>query len=226
MDEFTLSLGDKIEIEIYDSNGERKNPVLVSQYEKTLKDGSMVIMAPIHAGRLYPIHYGDKLGIVFEKNKELYKFNAEAAEKRWVGKVLMLRIIPKSGVTHLQRRNFFRLNIVLDTQYRMFAEREVKEQERGDFKKTISKDISGGGVCLLANEKPILNWYIEGKIDIDAEIRFVGKIVRSVPLENNGRYSYEMGVEFVEIRDADREKVIGFIFKSQRKMLKKGWSTT
>jgi c-di-GMP-binding flagellar brake protein YcgR len=35
-----------------------------------------------------------------------------------------------------------------------------------------------------------------------------------------------MGVEFVEIRDADREKVIGFIFKSQRKMLKKGWSTT
>ena len=73
----------------------------------------------------------------------------------------------------------------------------------------------------MANEKPILNWYIEGKIDIDAEIRFVGKIVRSVPLENNGRYSHEMGVEFVEIRDADREKVIGFIFKSQRKMLKK-----
>lgn len=221
MEKFTLSLGDKIEIELYDSEGERKNPVLVSQYEKTLKDGSMVIMAPIHAGQLYSIHRGEKIGIVFEKNKELYKFNAEAAERRSGGRILMMRVIPKSGIMHLQRRLFFRLNVVLDVEYRMFIEGKVKEEDRGDFKKTVSKDLSGGGICLLSNVKPILNWNVEAKIDVGEEVKFIGKIVRSTPMQNRGSYSYEMGVEFVDIKDTDREKVISFIFDYQRKMLKR-----
>lgn len=227
MDKLKLSLGDKIEIELYDSDGERKDPVLVSQHESLLEDGSMVILAPIHAGYLYPLNRREKVGIVYEKNSGIYKFDAVVAEPRLSGLIRMIRIVPISEPIPIQRRNFFRLNIVLDAKYRIFAQKNANEVVRGEYIKAISKDLSGGGICLLTMEEPILNWYVEAKLDIDDEITFVGIIVRSTPIRSAGSiYKYEMGVEFIKIRDIDREKVISYIFSSQRKMLKKGWSTT
>ena len=48
-----LNLGDKLEIEIYSSNGERTSLILASQYERLLPDGSMDILAPIKGGRFF-----------------------------------------------------------------------------------------------------------------------------------------------------------------------------
>lgn len=225
MDTIKLSLGDKLEIELYNSNGERVSPLLVSQYERSLPDGSMEILAPIKGGRIFPVYRGVEMGVIFEKSGELYTFKAEAIERRIVGNIYLLRIVPKSGAEHMQRRSFFRFECILDLKYRIFEKKETKDEDRGEYKKAITKDISGGGLCILTDVEPKYGWYLDGIIDVGSSVRFVGKVVRAINVHDKGKFHYEAGIEFIDISDLEREKVISFIFDSQRKMLKKGWST-
>lgn len=225
METIKLSLGDKLEIELYNSNGERVSPLLVSQYERSLPDGSMEILAPIKGGRIFPVYRGVEMGVIYEKSGELYTFKAEAIERRVSGNIYLLRIAPTSGAEHMQRRLFFRFDCILDLKYRLFEEKDTIDQDRGEYKKAITKDISGGGLCILTDVQPQYGWHLEGIIDVGGNIRFVGKIVRVINVHDKGKYHYEAGIEFIDISDLGREKVISFIFDSQRKMLKKGWST-
>ncbi len=225
METIKLNLGDKLEIELYNSNGERVSPLLVSQFEGTLPDGSMEILAPIKGGRIFPVYRGVNMGVIYEKSGELYKFIGEAVERRISGNVFLLRIMPKSGAEHMQRRFFFRFNCILDVRYRLFEKKDTNNADKGDYKKAITKDISGGGLCILTNEEPVYEWYLDGIIDIGNGVRFIGKVVRVINVHDKGKFNYEAGIEFIDISDLEREKVISFIFDSQRKMLKKGWST-
>ena len=220
-----LNLGDKLEIEIYSSNGERTSLILASQYERLLPDGSMDILAPIKGGRFFPVNRGVEMGIIYEKSGELYKFKAEVIERWMSGNIHFLRIIPKSGPERLQRRFFFRFECILDLKYRLFEKKDTKDADKGSFKKAITKDISGGGLCILTEEEPKCGWYLEGIFDVGSVVRFIGKVLRVTHIRDRGRFHYEAGIEFIDISELEREKVISFIFDSQRKMLKKGWST-
>ena len=220
-----LNLGDKLEIEIYSSNGERTSLILASQYERLLPDGSMDILAPIKGGRFFPVNRGVEMGVIYEKSGELYKFKAEVI-KRWMSSnIHFLRIIPKSAPEHLQRRFFFRFECILDIKYRLFEKKDTKEADKGEYKKSMTKDISGGGLCIRIEEEPKCGWYLEGILDVGSVVRFIGKIIRVTHIRDKRRFLYEAGIEFIDISELEREKVISFIFDSQRKMLKKGWST-
>ncbi|MGI6085996.1 MAG: flagellar brake protein [Acetivibrionales bacterium] len=225
METIKLSLGNKLELELYNSNGERISPLLASQYERTLPDGSMEILAPIKGGRIFPVHRGVEMGVIYEKNGELFSFKAEAVERRIAGNIYLLRIMPKSGAEHIQRRFFFRFDCILDLKYRLYEKRDTNNEDRGDYKKAITKDISGGGLCILTKEEPHYGWFIDGVINVGNEVSFTGRVVRVINVHDKGKFNFESGVEFIEISESEREKVISFIFDSQRKLLKKGWST-
>jgi len=225
MGDIRLTLGNKLEVELYDSNNERIQPLLVSQFERYLPDGSMEILAPIHGGRIFPVHRGVEMDIIYERKGELYKFRAAALERSIDGNIYLLRIMPISGEEHLQRRNFFRFACLQDVRYRMFENRDTREEERGEYVRAITKDISGGGLCLLTNLQPVHGWFVEGNLDVGSKLCFKGRIVRVIDIHDKGKFRYEAGIEFVDIDEKVRQKVIGFIFESQRKLLKKGWST-
>lgn len=220
-----LNLGDKLEIEIYNGKGERTSPFLASQFEQVLSDGSMEILVPIKEGRFFPVHRGVEMGVIFEKSGELYTFKAEVVERRISDNIHFLRIIQKSNAEHMQRRFFFRFDCILDLKYRVFEKKDTKDADKGEYKKAITKDISGGGLCILTEMEPKCGWYLDGIIDVGSTVRFTGKVIRAINNHKKGRFHYEAGIEFIEISDSEREKVISFIFDSQRKMLKKGWST-
>ena len=224
MDTFKLNLGDRIKIQLYNSAEENNSQQLASQYERLLPDGSMEILAPIKEGRFIPVHRGFEMDVMFEKNGNLYTFKAETLERRTSGNIYFLRIIPKSGIVHLQRRLYFRFECVLDVKNRFFENMD-EDKDMSEYKDAITKNISGGGLCLLTNDEPKDGWYFDGIIDIGSDVRFIGKVVRVNKLRNKGKYRFEVGIEFVDISEQEREKVISFIFDSQRKMLKKGWST-
>ncbi len=224
MEAINLTLGNKLELELYDSKFERITPILVSQFEALLPDGSMEILAPIHEGRIYPIHRETFMDVIYERNGDLFKFLAVVLERRVSGNIYLLRIQPRSGEERLQRRTFFRFSCLLNIKYRTFEHKETKSEGRGEFKETMTKDLSGGGLCLLVKEKPRNGWFLEGIINVGAEVRFLGRIVRVINVHEKGIFSYEVGIEFDEIKNIDRERIISYIFDSQRKLLKKGWS--
>ncbi|NMA65988.1 MAG: hypothetical protein GX957_07065 [Clostridiaceae bacterium] len=223
MNNSKLKIGDKVEIEINDEFYDLEQP-LVSQYEIQLPDGTMEILSPIHKGRLFYIARNTKIDVIYEHKGDLFKFGAIVLGNRFSGRIALLRIQPVTEEKRIQRRRFFRLNCVLDIEYRIFEKEDMPVEERGDFKKSITKDISGGGICFLLNEKPRHGWLMEGKLKIsDQEVKFDGRVLRIVPTNSEKGYKYEIGLEFIKISNRHREKLISFIFDYQRKLLKKGW---
>ena len=221
-----LTLGSKLELEMYDKHGEKLDIVVVSQFETLLPDGSMEILAPIYEGILYQVHRHTQLDVIYRKNGDLYKFSALVLGNKKSGNIRLLRIKPTSNAEHFQRRTFFRFSCIMDIKYRLFDTKDRKKETNGEpveYKMAIIKNLSGGGASVLLREKPEIGWTLDGIIHIGREVHFRGRIVRVMSVEDKGRLDYDVGVEFTEITNKDREDIISYIFELQRSLLKKGW---
>jgi len=217
-----LTLGTKLELELYEANGNKMVPTLVSQFEAVLPDDTMEILSPILEGRIFPVRRGTRMDVIYQKDGVVYKFAAEAIERKLEGDVHFLRIRPLTEEERIQRRYFFRFSCVRDIEYRIYACPEAKED--GEYRKGLTKDISGGGICFWSDVKPEIGWYVEGRLFLNREIPFVGRVIRVIDIREKGLYNYEIGIEYTDITNMDRERVIGFIYEEQRKLLKKGWT--
>lgn len=219
-----LTLGTKLELELIDEDGEKTVPTLVSQFETLLPDGTMEILSPIVEGRIYPVRRETFMNVIYQKGGDLFRFAAQAVGRRLDGNIHILRIKPLSEEEKIQRRYFFRFKCVRDVVYRMYPEKETREEDRGEYRNGMTKDISGGGICLLSDIKPEIGWYVEGRLRINQDIPFIGRVVRAINVHDGGRYDYEVGVEFIDITNMNRERIISYIYDEQRKLLKKGWT--
>lgn len=219
-----LTLGTKLELELYDANGNKMVPTLISQFEAVLPDDSMEILSPLLEGRIFPVRRGTRMEVIYQKDGEVYKFASEAIERKLEGNIHYLRIRPLTEEEKIQRRYFFRFSCVRDVEYRLFADGDTQEEERGVFRKGVTKDISGGGICFRADVKPEIGWQVEGILRLNRDIPFIGRVVRVIDIREGGRYNYEIGVEYTDITNMNRERVISFIYEEQRKLLKKGWT--
>lgn len=219
-----IGLGTKIELELYDEDGNRIHPALVSQYETYDEESNVVeILAPFYEGNIYPVHQYMVMDVIFSKENDTYMFKGEAIQRFNQGNIAMIKVKPVTPIRKIQRRTFFRMDCTLNVRYRIFDENIPDDEIKGEFSEVKTKDISGGGICMLTDEKLKKSSYIEAFIQLDNEIRFVGKIVRSNAIKKRGKLMYETGVEYKKIENRDREKIIGYIFEVQRARLKRGW---
>jgi len=120
-----------------------------------------------------------------------------------------------------ERRKFPRLPLNAEIEY------VVSGQEEAELFTTESKNISSGGVCIVAFEKlqpgvivnlkfclPELNKFIiaKGKVAWIKELSIRDKKTDKV---------YEAGIEFVSIKDADREKIAEYVLSRTRSFIRK-----
>jgi c-di-GMP-binding flagellar brake protein YcgR len=215
-------IGTKLELQQYDVNGNPAPPMLISQFEGINEDGTLVVLVPIFEGSLYPLHADTIIQVAFELKSELYAFDAKVIQRYKEGNIYYLQMRAVSDITQIQRRNFFRFDCVMDIEYRIFHRDVEDEKEKGPFSNAISRDISGGGLCLMFETAPGMGMYIEGFISKINRLPFAGKIVRVILTEGTGINRFEIGVEFLNIENRNREKIIAFIFESQRNLIKKG----
>lgn len=222
-----IGLGTKIELELYDEDGNVIRPTLVSQYEAYDEERDVVeILAPFYEGNIYPVHQYMVMDVIFSKENDTYMFKGEAVQRFNQDNVAMLKVKPITPIRKIQRRAFFRIDCTLNVRYRTLDNIIISDDDikgDGEFSEAKTKDISGGGICMLTDVRLDKLSYIEAFIELDNEIRFVGEIVRSNVIKKRGKLMYETGVEFKKIENRDREKIISYIFEVQRERLKKGW---
>ncbi len=210
-----LKIGDHIEIEI--DNGESFLK-MKSNVVSVVSDDRISVAMPIYKGKLYPISVGQIVNIVFTKaNKGRIYFPAEALDRMEKGNLKILVVKKISDLKSFQRRNFFRLNIILNMNLEII--------EKGVLVKTIpaiTKDISGGGLRVIAKEKLSKHTIVKCKITLDNEVvEPFGEVVRCDP-QPDSIIKYDLGISFTAIDEHIRSKIISFIFKNQRKLRKKG----
>ncbi|RKD27766.1 c-di-GMP-binding flagellar brake protein YcgR, contains PilZNR and PilZ domains [Caminicella sporogenes DSM 14501] len=211
-----IKAGDNIEIEII--NKDLDSLTIKSTVANIHSDNVIVITTPIYKGRFYPIHVGKKLNVIFcKKNRGKYYFLGEVIKRENKDKIPLLYINKTGSIRKMQRREFFRLDIILNVIIEINNdENEVKQIN------AISKDISGGGIRIICKEKLNLNRLLKCIIPLDNEtIELNGKVVRCQKVPDSIS-KYDIGIEFVDIDESIRKKIISFIFKKQRKIIKKG----
>lgn len=110
-----------------------------------------------------------------------------------------------------ERRKFVRLNILADV---LYTKKALSEQE----KVSLTKNISGGGICLIAyddlHESDILDLQIylpEDKAPITALGR-VAWVNEFVVGDTSVGKRLDVGIEFIEIKENERVKIDKYVF--------------
>lgn len=241
MIEDILSLGNKIEMrEILQTMNEEKQksvPVYTSQILEFDEEyeGVLNIAMPIFEGKLIPLEIGKKLELFFYAKKGIYSCKAEITNRYKSRNVYVLVVNLLTDLKKYQRRQYFRLDTNIDIQYKLFTQEDEAyfrrtgelsdEMIQRPFSAGVSVDISGGGVKFISGEiMPketklllMLNLPFDGEIK---KCEAVSRVVFTGTVKGR-RDSYENRVEFVKIKEEDREQLIKFIFKEQRNQRKK-----
>lgn len=226
-----ISIGNKLEL-VFLEDVIRNVPnrkVYVSKIYDILNNNSLQIAMPIYEGKIVPLSVGDKYSVCFYTDKGLLQCNAVVLSRYKDGNLFFLEIGLIGELNKVQRREFYRYNCVIDAKIRIVSDEEyetgvhedmsIPESELEWFDSKIV-DISGGGVRLLCKHGIEKNEVVKIKflvtiLDEIVSINLFARILSNRFVQ--GRTDvYEQRLEFMKITQDDRDKIIKFIFESER----------
>jgi len=219
--------GMKLDLELINSSGEKIGQTFISQVEEIVDDNSIIVAAPIHESRLMLIPSGTRVRIVFYHRKYgLIGVTGVIKLREKRENIVVLHVALNNDFDKIQRRQYFRLSCNLDSKYYLFKSEEIEKESaqksEKDMKKSITRNISGSGACVLVEESIPKDSVIEVVLWLTREstVKVVGKVIRSTLLEDPKGKRYELGLHFTKISHKDQEVLVKYIFEQQRLLLK------
>lgn len=110
-----------------------------------------------------------------------------------------------------ERRQFPRLVTTVDIGYSILDKKQTEE-------KTVAKNIGAGGICLIVYEKIAIGTLLDLRLhlgDINSTVKAKGKVIWSsyFTVGSDERERYDLGIEFTEIAESDRQKISQYVFR-------------
>ena len=183
---------------------------------------SISIVHPMVGGRLLVLNPGENVRVEFAvKGMARLSYLARVMDvDTRVLPVVVLSVPDEGRVERYQQRDFFRLDASLPLTYsvRYVPDGSVRS---GAKIRTTTRDISGNGAQVLCAE-----FYPKGtQVEIDLEVeerilRITGEVVRLV--EQLSRREFWQGIRYIGLDELDRELLIRYIFKEQRRRRQHG----
>ncbi|MFO7154846.1 MAG: PilZ domain-containing protein [Caldicoprobacter oshimai] len=215
-----INIGEKIEVVVQDGlNADEK--ACFSMVQDIPQEDEIVITMPMLKGEPVVLSMGQRVRVNFFRERGQFYFDAEVVDRQRTDRVHLIRLKQTSPIHRLQRRSFYRLKINLSVLFRV-VEQDFT-YDKPCYIKAHTIDISGGGIRLLTDEKLEPGQQVECQIPIGERdnLELKGVVVRVVPCVE-GNYKFEVGIKFVDILEAERDRLIQFIFQQQRKLRAKG----
>lgn len=173
------------------------------------------IGVPIVEGQFMPLREGTRLEVVFCDNLTAYAFSSVII-KRIAGSLPSFIIEFPSKIKKIQRRKYVRVPVVNPIKYQIIEKEGLSDEKQG-----YTIDLSGGGILFKADEKiPEKTLLFITMRLFDGEIQVPAKVTRCVKQEDKN--FYKISVEFQEISERVRDKIVGYVFRIQREMRQKG----
>ncbi len=226
-----ISIGNKIELVLLDQiiKNEKNRKVYVSKIYDILEKNTLQIAMPIYEGKIVPLSLDDKYSACFYTDKGLLQCNIIITSRYKSGNLFFLEVRLLGELTKVQRREFYRYNCFLDAKLRIVSDEEfttgvpdqpdIPESDL-DWQPVKILDVSGGGakivskLCLDKNEVVKLNFYVT---ILQEFVRFnlFARILDNSPVQGRNDL-FELRLEFMKIRQEERDKIIRYIFESER----------
>lgn len=243
------SIGDKLELrKIFRTDNNMKEVTYTSQILDITADDVLNIAMPIEKGRLIPLSVDDKYQMFIYSNKGLYQCNMIITNRYKDEKIHILTVQIISELEKFQRRQFYRVDCILDVSYHCISEPEkiltekflrddfTSAEERAKWHLKLEElkkvwyqgtiiDLSGGGARFISEkeiEKGLLV-SLDFNLQIGAktkQLQIQGAVISSIKLINRNGF-YEHRVKYVDILREERETIIKFIFEEERRLRKR-----
>jgi len=185
------------------------------------------ISIPSKEGTYIPLRQGDIAEIVYNSMPNIFQFDSHVLGRKIDGIPLVMLEIPNKYKT-IQRRQFFRaatLDVTTISYYEKLKDKNDKRIKtlkplNDNFNKAVLLDLSGGGMRIKVDEPAelgdILHLFLETQKDT---IEIYGKIVRVTKNELN---AYLCGINFLDLTEKERDKIIQYTFELMRGRRTKG----
>lgn len=241
----TLTIGDKVTLSKVNENvlPEGKTRTYASKLLEINSDNSIVVTMPIYKNRIINLDQDTDYILMFFTKNEILRAKGKIVKKYLEKNIRVAEIYLLSEPIHYQRRNYYRLECLLESVYRvltpmeeMIQKRITMEPKQNDEILNICKeslnqlqnfnlsatitDLSGGGI----------RFHSSNKHDIGDRFRFnfiISEGKRELYIEENVRiieaicihvkpFDYEYRAIFEDITSETREKIVRYVFAVQR----------
>lgn len=187
-----------------------------SQILDILDNEELVVSGPIIKNSLILIHEGENIDLSFVvEDKGRYNFTVEVIERQ-NNPIYILRVKKVSKIKKIQKRKFFRLDT--DVNIDLYYDKDGKES----LEQCVIKDISGGGIRIHCNNKYEPGEEVRLDFNVDGQHIESNAVIKRVEDIESLNHKYFIGVEFIDIGDKNREKIVKHIFEEQRILRNKG----
>lgn len=245
-----VSIGDRLELnKIRISTMELEDEkIYKSQILDFVDEQTAIILMPIEKGRIIPLSVGDKYNVRFFTKKGLFQCNSIITGRSKLNNIYVLTIELTSDLEKNQRREFYRLECVLDIEYYLISDIEIEvmnkiksnsfksdtefenylialDECKRDWFKGIIVDISGGGARFVSDRIHEYGNMIHISVPSEPSIKLKNKWIKAIIISSekmmNRQGFYEHRIQFKDIAKEDREVIIRYIFKEERKQRNK-----
>ncbi|CAI3627790.1 MULTISPECIES: PilZ domain-containing protein [Clostridium] len=181
-----------------------------------IEDDNIKINIPVRNDEYLMLYKDDKIEInSYLDDGKCFNYYCNVISKGKDNNVIYYKLTLPYDVRRIQRRNFFRVNLLEEVTYKNITNKTEKEIEELPYKSGIMIDLSGGGLKVRTKEKLKGNDIIVMRIKMTGiEVKLKGQIVRiEASIDNNFLY----GVKFLDITEMESDKIIRELFEIMRK---------
>jgi len=208
--------------------------VMKSEIHQVPSQVKVIVSMPIYEGRRFPIDIGKRITLFcMKKNVGVFSFSGLVVQRDIVDNIPRLHIQRVSPVRKTQRRDYFRLPIVMDAKIKIpdgivkekrIFKGKIEEVEEIQYKEieVVTKDISGGGLRGVINDQVDIGTEVKTVLNLDNRTIEVDSTVVRCMVIPDSIIRYDLGIKFNEMDEKIRSRIITFIFERQRNHMKKG----
>lgn len=234
-----IRIGDKVDIRVRQQAGkEATAPELKVYFSKVLNtrdNGSIEVTVPMENEEPVLLPMNVRIEFWFYTSHGVYRCMAHIKDRyRKQGQRIFL-LEPKTRLEKYQRRQFYRLECLIDLQYLPVTEEElqledaaeIRQKHKADFpedlpKEGVAVDLSGGGMRFMGYTETEAGRFLWVSIrlkneSVDYTMELIGKIVSCKRIEGgSSKKRYEYRVKFKVKSQKEQEKIVKYIFEQER----------
>lgn len=244
-----ISVGNKISIKLIKSGSivtRSEQEAYISQFLQWIDSNTVQIAIPISKGHLIALEVSNEYLLSFYTSKGLFQCRAIVLERSKQSNVAVANMKLVSDLEKYQRRQYYRMECIIPLTYavitesqkklyldlkncineerRKLVEEQIQMEEIKFFNGTIL-DISGGGMRFNSEAQHSNNEFLILKPKLNEEITkripyFFARVISSSPIRNREKV-FDNRIEFIEIKNSEREQIICYIFKEEREKRKR-----
>ncbi|HHU76958.1 MAG TPA: hypothetical protein GXZ24_08730 [Firmicutes bacterium] len=220
-------------IEVYDDTKEIYYKSIIQEVNRD----NIAIGIPMgNRGQLY-LYKGDICTFRILHKDAHYYFKSKILGRKRSGRILLYLIDWPEEVKRIQKRAYFRFPCSIEIFYWILPTSETANKQEskqspfekiieplGPPQKAIMADISGGGLQMVTNQKIPRGNVLALRIPMQSKnekktFELQGKIVWASTQDKAAKI-YRQAAEFINIREAQREEIIRFIFVLSRERIR------